>query len=266
MGLKSTWVVAGAACAALLSPSLAAAGGTLVIAPKSPTAADCRPGSAPRYVGAGDDTLTVLGCVSPGGSRPVVIAGSLEHVYSCFYVAPPGGENEGPCFQVRSTGTRFGGRMTRRSRSYSPVTGGRSLLTTSVGSYRRGVYASGLAPIGTERVWLSHERGHARAALLPVRPGLGATIGTTYPFSVFVARLPNGIDTCQGLRALADSDGERLTASYRSGENRAYPSRLVPLPQSRACAANGAWEAAKAIKVVSSAVRELRKALTRGGA
>lgn len=246
-----------AAVITLWAAGHAAAGGTVVLAPDKPSQADCRSGSSPRFHGVGDDTLIVLGCATPPRSLPVILAGSLEHVYACFYVVPPGAQDEGPCAQVRSTKPLFGGRLTKEQRDASPVTGGDRLSALRIGIYGSGLYLSGQAPDRIERVWIESDGTRHPAAILPVSETLGARIGATHPFSMFVARIPEGIDTCaDGIRVVATHREGRLEATYRAGRDQAYPAGNAPLPGSKRCATEVAWDVRATVKAIAASARD----------
>ncbi|MDQ3759987.1 MAG: hypothetical protein M3331_08615, partial [Actinomycetota bacterium] len=180
---------------------------------------------------------------------------ALEHVYACFYVAPPGGEDQGPCAQTRSTGRKFGGRLTPGLKESSPVTGGRVITALRIGAYDSGTYVSGQAPSGIRQVSIRSDGTQRRAAVLRIPRKLGARIGATHPFSVFVARVPDRADACAGVRLVAELAGERLDKKFKTPRDQAYPAARVALPRSKGCAADGAWEVAAAIEDVIKAMR-----------
>jgi len=241
----------------LLAANQAAAGGTVVLAPDEPSTADCLPGSSPRFRGVGDETLIVLGCATPPNSEPVIVAGSLEHVYTCLYVVPPSGQDEGPCAQVRSTKPLFGGRLTPELRAASPITGGDRLNALRIGTYGSRLYVSGQAPDEVDRVWIRSDGTRHTASILPIPEALGSRVGARHAFSVFAAFIPEDTDTCSaGVQVIARHTNGRLEAEYRAGRDQAYPAGNAPLPGGRRCATEGAWDLRAAVKTIGAALRD----------
>jgi hypothetical protein len=234
------------------SAESAHAGGTLVLGPDEASEADCEPGAEPQIEGVRLPTLIVLGCVAPEGSAPVVLAADESYAFACFYVSPPNASNQGPCTQVHSVGRSFGGPLTARKRSLSPVTGGDVISSIQIGTHGGETYVSGHAPANASDVFVSpghhNEEGpwFDRAALYKVPLSLGARIGATHPFSIFVARVSPRLDTCEGIHLVAHTDDGPLSADVAKGDQ-AYPGRSVPLPRTKNCTTSGALDIARAV-------------------
>jgi hypothetical protein len=254
---RTSLVLCLAAGLLLWNTGLASAGGTVVIAPDSPTRADCKQGSSPDSSGFADESLIVLGCATPPRSAPVVLAADNSDAFACFYVAPPGATNGGPCAQVRSADRQFGGPLTARKRSSSPLTGGHVISGLQIGTYKTGSYVSGQVPASADQVTISPGAVGAGpffepAALVEVPRSLGASIGATHPFSIFVARVSPRLQTCAGIHVVARTNDGPLSADITKSD-RAFPSKIVPLPQTRLCSVAGAPDIALIVEEVAKA-------------
>ena len=243
----------------LSSAATATGGGTVVIAPDRPTQADCKTGSSPTSSGFVDESLIVLGCVTPAGSAPVIIAADNSDAFACFYVAPPGAANGGPCTQVRSIGRKFGGPLNAYKRSSSPVTGGKEISALQIGRYDGGTYVSGQVPANADKVFISPgqmDSGpfYESAGLYKIPHSLGVRIGATHPFSIFVARVSPRLDTCAGIHVVARTPDGPLSADVGKSDQ-AFPADRVPLPGTKSCLAAGAPSIALAVETVAKALQ-----------
>jgi hypothetical protein len=223
--------VAGALLLVALSlPAAARGGGTLVIAPEDLSESDCRPGAPTRFEGF-DAGAFALGCVYPRANRGVLLAGDLGGSFACFYIVPAGSSNEGPCAQV--------GQKHRKEPS-SPLTGLRGLVPLTVGRYGEDLYLAGWASDDVPRVTTefsarSGESIEREAELLRVPASQQEALGASTPFSIFVARIPDDVDTCGGIAVSAPSSFGTQYRERFSRWNRAYPAEPVPLPGTRPC-------------------------------
>lgn len=201
-----------------------------MIAPKDLSESDCRPGAPTRFEGF-DAGAFAMGCVYPRANRGVLLAGDLGGSFACFYIVPAGSSNEGPCAQVGPK---------HQEESSSPLTGLRGLVPLTVGGYGDDAYLAGWASDGVPSVTteFSAPSGASideEAELLRVPASQQEALGASAPFSIFVARIPDGVDTCGGIAVSAPSGSGTPYRERFSRSNRAYPAEPVPLPGTRPC-------------------------------